>query len=232
MRIAFAAVDIGHPPARRRAGRVGRAVDVALKRDGDAEACGGTGDRPHLVVHVSLFAGIFEFPIRPRDEPAVVGFGRRVTRADDLPRLGAAGRVGRRGDRAALADGNAKRLRNTGHPEELRAVRVGGQIRCRDRQLTRVPGSTGRWRGSEHPEQHCEYNDPHRSPGPLHHREYKPACQSVVAASGSRQTFLRQGGSTAKDESSLAAIPSSGIRWTRRPGMKRLRSWSPATLPA
>ena len=46
-------------------------------------------------------------------------------------------------------------------------------------------------------------------------------AQSVPSASGSRQTCLRQGGVTAKVEASVAAIGSSGIRWTRRPGMKR-----------
>ena len=58
------------------------------------------------------------------------------------------------------------------------------------------------------------------------------SSQSVPSASGSRQTFLSQGGMIAKVEVSVAAIGSSGIRWTRRPGVKRSTWAMPPALPA
>src|SRR6185295_7425514 len=56
--------------------------------------------------------------------------------------------------------------------------------------------------------------------------------QSVPSASGSRQTFLRQGGLIAKCASLVVAIGSSGIRWTRLPRVRRSMWGMPAVLPA
>ena len=54
----------------------------------------------------------------------------------------------------------------------------------------------------------------------------------VPEASGSRQTSFSHGGVTVKVAWESAAIGSSGIRWTRRPGVKRLPRGSPVALPA
>ena len=54
----------------------------------------------------------------------------------------------------------------------------------------------------------------------------------VLEDSGSRQTSFSQGGATVKVAWESAAIGSRGIRWTRRPGVKRLPRGAPVALPA